>query len=303
MKNMYFSNYYFDNMMGPYDVKMKLKNGSKFLFLNNYYKYNFIHANGEQSLMCYCSYANDRSEALKSISYSNEILSYISGVPICVDWLQTDNNLFEFSISDWNNISNKNKHNLNYISKKVSRFNAELNLFKAIMKLNYIALENMLNNNNEDSMLYYFKIIEKLAKKNYEKFQQRHYTKAKKNSNKANLKIFIKKFLKEELNITMTENMLNTSNDFIYKNLLKEAYNSIFLKISFFCNTKGIEANIDDLDRMVKLRNCLAHGDDEKDEVILNSLDTAFILSNEFIAAYFFDKRYKDICIDTAYSL
>lgn len=289
--------------MGPYDVKMKLKNGAKFLFLNNYYKYNYVHANGEQSLMCCCPQANDRLEAFKAISYSNKILSYISGVPIFVDRLQNDNNLLGFSISDGNNISNKNKDNLNYISKKVSRFNKELDLFKAIMKLNYSALENMLNGNNEDSMLCYFKIIEKLAKKNYEKFQQRHYTKAKKNSNKSNLKIFIKNFLEKELNITMTENMLNTTNDFIYKNLLKEAYNSIFLKISFFCNTKGIEVSINDLDRMVKLRNCLAHGDDEEDGVILHSLETAFILSNEFIAEYFFDKSYKDICIDTAYSL
>lgn len=41
MLNAYIYRYDFDNFEDPYRFKIKLKNGSKFKFLNNYYKYNF----------------------------------------------------------------------------------------------------------------------------------------------------------------------------------------------------------------------------------------------------------------------
>lgn len=48
----------------------------------------------------------------------------------------------------------------------------------------------------------------------------------------------------------MTENMLNTSTDEIYKKLRIESYSSIFMKIS---------VDLDKLNELVKTRNKLAH--------------------------------------------
>lgn len=89
----------------------------------------------------------------------------------------------------------------------------------------------------------------------------------------------------------MTKNMLKTSTDEIYKKLRIEAYSSIFMKISFFCNCKKISIDLGKLNELVKTRNKLAHGDFVDVNVLNNALGLAFWLSNECISLYFFQKN------------
>jgi hypothetical protein len=289
--------YDFDNFDEPFRFKIKLKNGSKFRFLNNYYEYYFYPKDNEQALRSYCL-LDTKEEAKKSIEFSNNVLQYIIMAPI----LQKDVSIRKKEINrvilcDEANISTKNISILKYVSEKILKFKVEYDLFNEVINLNHVALSNLIMHRKEDSILYYFKIIEKLSKKNYVKFHERNYTKKVKQNNKNKLRSFLENYFNENLKVDMTEGILSTAIEEIYKKLRREAYSSIYLKISFFCNCKSIPVNLESLSELVKTRNKLAHGDTVENEVLDNALSTAFLLSREFISIYFFNKKYSEISI------
>lgn len=299
-KYIYRCRYDFDNFEYPYRFKIKFRNGSKFIFLNNYYEYFFYPSEKEQCLFSYCILKKqDEEVAENNIKFSNNVLQYIFCIPISRRDLYIEKRGNNLDIKKIYNISDEKQKKLDYISNKILKFKKEKDFFKEIMKLNSIALSNLVNFNIEDSILYYFKIIEKISKKNYIKFHERNYTKIVKKNNKVKLKNFIKDYFKENLKVSMTENMLNTAVDKIYIKLRNEAYNSIFMKISFFFNSKEIDFDSKNLSDLVKTRNKLAHGDFVDKTILSAVLGTAIYLSNECVAMYFFQKRYKEIHFDT----
>lgn len=301
MLNLYTYRYDFDNFEYPYRFKIKFKNGSKFKFLNNYYKYCFNHKEGDQTLYCYCCLEmKDKKEAERRIRFSNNVLQYICITPLD----DKSTYVYESDESDDTYLDNfntetKNIAKLSDISEKIFKFKVDRGLFEEVMGLNGIALLGLVNDNMEDSVLYYFKIIEKLSKRNYVKYHEKNYTKKVKQINKNILRNFIEKYFNENLKVKMSENMLNTSTDEIYKKMRSEAYSAIFLKISFFCNFKKISVDLNKLNELVKTRNKLAHGDLVDIDALNSSLVTASSLSNEFIASYFFQKKYKEVNLNT----
>ncbi|MET7040551.1 hypothetical protein WBZ18_00515 [Clostridium botulinum] len=307
MLNEYVYVYDFDNFSDFYDYKLKFRNGTKFKFLDNYYEYYFSPKSeegyGEQTLYCYCWLKKENeTEALNKIRFSNKVLEYLTCIPI-----HDEKDCIRNDIVDENYISNKFKNishtkvikKLEHVSAYISRFKVERDLFEDVIRLNEIAFKNLLNAESywEDSLFYSFKVIEKIAKKNYIKFHERKYTKKVKKDNKKQLRNFIAKYFKESFGITMTENMLNTSVDEIYKKMREEAYDSIFLKISFFCNIKKLSVDLDEVAKLVKVRNKLAHGDFVAQDKLGHLVGMAFNLSRQFISLYFFDKTYEDINI------
>ncbi|MBB6622249.1 hypothetical protein H7E67_02290 [Clostridium gasigenes] len=296
----YFYKYDFDNFEEPYRFKINIKNGSKFKFLNNYYEYYFYPREKEQLLCCYSFSEMDKEGAERQIQFSNNVLQFIFIAPIC------DKNVYIQELDknkditvDYVNISTKKIDILRYISDKILKFKVERELFEEVIGLHGVALSCLINNNYEDSVLYHFKIIEKLSKKNYIKFHEKNYTKKVKQTNKNKIRSFIEEYFTKNLKVRMTENMLSTATDEIYKKLRKEAYSSIFLKISFLCNCKNLLIDSDKVNELVKTRNKLAHGDSVEEYVVHNSLRTAILLSQESISLYFFHKKYKDIHIST----
>ncbi|WP_459625137.1 hypothetical protein [Clostridium tetani] len=307
MLNEYIYIYNFDSFSDFYDYKLRFRNGTKFQFLDSYYEYYFSPKSdagyGEQTLYCYCWLKeDDEIEALNKIRFSNRVLEYLTCIPI-----HDEKACIKNYIVDDNYISNKFKNTsytkaikkLEHISAHILRFKIERDLFEDVIRLNEIAFKNLLNSENywEDSLFYSFKVIEKLAKKNYIKFHEKRYTKKVKRDNKKQLRKFIVEYFKESFRITMTENMLNTSVDEIYKKMREEAYDSIFLKISFFCNIKKLSVDLDEIAELVKVRNKLAHGDFVSQDKLENLIGMAFCLSREFISLYFFNKTYEDINI------
>lgn len=298
MSYIYCYKYEFDNFEYPFKFKLRFRNGIKFKFLNNYYQYYFSPKGKEQLLYCYCLLSEkDEEKAKKNILLSNNVLEYICMAPI------SDRNTFVKCINNEDdinfNIICKNINKLKTISDKILRFKVERNLFEEVMGLNTVALTNYVNNNIEDSFLYYFKIIEKISKKNYLKFCEKKYTKQMKRSNKRVLYNFIENYLNDNLKVKMTDNMLRTSTDEIYKNLRQLAYNSIFSKISFFYKCKDLSIDLEKLSQMVKTRNKLAHGDFVDNKNLIELLGYTTWVSNECISLYFFRKEYGDIYSDT----
>lgn len=299
MLNKYFYRYEFDNFEYLYRFKLRLKNGCKFKFLNNYYEYYFYPKENEQVLLCHC-FSEIINKAESCIEFSNNVLQYICAAPMTDKdmGVAKDNSNKDIPFKNVN-ISIKKVQKLEYVSDKILKFKVERKLFEEVMELYSAALLNLVKNNIEDSILYYFKIIEKLSKKNYVKFHERNYTKQVKKRNKDVIYNFIKEYLHKNLNIDMTNNMLNTTTDEIYKKIRYEAYNSIFLKISFFCNCKNISVDLNELGNLVKTRNKLAHGDFIDEDSLGSSIKIAMFLSSEFVATYFFQKKYNEINIDT----
>lgn len=295
----FINKYEFDNF-DEYRFKVTLKNGAKFKFLDVYFEYYFLPKDDSQLLLsCYYP-TTDENIATEKLTLANKVLGYIFTIPISLDYIHTASNKFEENIPEAPiNIAKNKLDILNFVSNKVSKFNNEKLLFSEVINLHDIALMNLINDRNEDAILYYFKIIEKLAKKNFIKFHERNYTNAVKKNNKNKLKTFLKDFLKSNLKITMTEDMLNTATDEIYKKIRYESYNSIFLKISFFCQCKNISIPEKDLRILVKTRNKLAHGDIVKDATIHKALQIAVNLSQNFISTYFFRTTYNNISIYT----
>lgn len=297
--NTFICRYDFDNFEDPHKFKLKLRNGARFQILNNYYEYSFLPKEYEQALFCY-SLLDSKKEAEESIEFSNNVIQYLCCIPI----YERDSYIFEREldtsvICKTSNISVKKEKIFKYVSDKILKFKVERKLFDEVINLNRVAFSNFAENRIEDSILYYFKIIEKLAKKNHTKFYEKNYTKKVKQNNKQRLRNFIEEYFDENFKINMTENMLNTAIDDIYIKLKSQAYSSIFLKISFFCNCKNIDISADKLNVLVKTRNKLAHGDIVDESMLESSISTAFWLSNEFIALYFFNKHYHEINIDT----
>lgn len=297
----YTSRYNFDNYDDPYIFKPILKSDARFKCLNVYYRYHLHNENlnTEQIFdIWYCSDSEDNDMVKKEIDLANNVIQFLFTIPITIEYMNKKEipNKIE---GVFRSISVKKIRTLTFISNKITRFNKEKPFFEEIMKLYDIAFKNQINDRYEDAILYYFKVIEKIAKRHYIKFHERNYTKQVKRRNKNDLNIFLKKFLKENLNVSMTSKMLNTVVDEVYLKIRNESYNSIFLKISFFCNCKKVKSDNELIHALVKTRNKLAHGDRVTDNYILASLGTAQHLANEFISLFFFNVKYSKIQIKT----
>ncbi len=297
--NAFIRTYDFDNFGDPYIFGIKLKNGAKFNFLNVYYEYYFYPKEYERILYFY-SLASTKEEAENNMDFSSKILQYLCCAPIYEkDSYVNNKDIDKNVIYEKANISKDTLKRLEFVSNKVVKFNVERKLFSEVIDLNNSALSNLVNFRYEDTILYYFKVIEKLAKKNYTKFYEKNYTKKVKQNNKKILHDFIEEYFNKCFKVKVTDNMLNTVCDELYIKFKECAYSSIFLKISFFCNCKKISIDLKELNDLVKIRNKLAHGDSVDEEVLEKLAWRALWLSNDFIAAYFFNTDYYNINIET----
>ncbi|WP_032118876.1 hypothetical protein [Clostridium celatum] len=297
----YITKYNFDNFEPPFRFKVPFKNGAKFKLLNVYYEYYFSPSEYEQTLVCsYYSDNDDLETAKNNINNSTTILQYLLSIPLesnnidktfVLPWLE--------EITDFKNISNQKEDTLKFISYKVTKFNNSTTFFYEVLKLYNIGFKNNVFDRNEDAVLYYFKVIERISKHYYTRFNDKYYTNQVKRNNKREVHIFLERFLKENLKVAMTSDMLNTMVDGIYSNIRNEAYNSTFLKISFFCEHNNIKVNYNKLHQLVKTRNKLAHGDEVAKETLLQSLKLAFKLAQSFISINCFNKNFSDISLQT----
>ena len=109
--------------------------------------------------------------------------------------------------------------------------------------------------------MYFFKVIERIAKQYYVVYIQRHHTKAITSKNKNELKIMLKNYILNNLYVELTDDILNRKVDLFYKEIKMEFYGSIFNKISLFVTKEEINISVDTISKLVKLRNKIAHGD------------------------------------------
>jgi hypothetical protein len=154
-----------------------------------------------------------------------------------------------------NSISKRSLDVFQYIDKCSSKFNTTKSFFFDILGLYIVALENLIEERTEDAFLYYFKITEKVSKHYYLSYMKRHNTKIANKNKKSDLKKIIKQYAKDKFFIQVTEDMLTTKTDSLYKFLKEEFYGSLFNKISLIITKECIPINLDEVSKLVKTRN------------------------------------------------
>lgn len=142
-------------------------------------------------------------------------------------------------------------------------------------------------------------MIERIAKQYYIVYMQRHHTKSVTKKNKRELKDLLKSYALNNLQIEVTEDMLDRKVDLFYKDIKLEFYGSIFNKISLFVTKEGVDVDISAISKMVKLRNKIAHGDVVSNEQLLDGLAECEYLAMQIFSIYFFRARYEELHINS----
>lgn len=291
----YCTKYYFDNIHNDWSIRLKIRNGTCFKFLDCIYKYYHIPHNLEHELQTYFNISGlSDKEAIERIKISQLTLSFLFDVPIYERYNLIEEFNKEIPVVN-SSLSKLSQNIMNELDIQVKKFKLEKAFYIEILDLHNVASNHYYNANYEDSLLYYFKLIEKLAKKNYLKFKQRNYTSARKRSDKLYLKTVIEKFFESNLEVKLTQDMLNNQTDLLFKDLQNRGYGNVFSKISLFITKNKISVDIEKVTKLVKTRNILAHGDTLAVNEIVDNLTFCNYLAREFIALYFFRKKYKKI--------
>ncbi len=238
-----------------------------------------------------------KEEASKKMRNVAKILSFM----FALNFYSEDNMILERELKLEPNklLANKSVENLKYVEEKINRFNINNQFFYDILDLLNIAYDNLYRGRDEDAFLYFFKVIERIAKKHYLVYMERHHTTGSTRNNKRELRKLLKNYTEKLLQVRLTEDMMDRKVDMIYKSIKFEFYGSVFNKISLFIKKNKIRIDIKDVSNLVKARNKIAHGGTiEPDDLSMFLIDCEY-LANEMFAYQFFGKDYLDLKISS----
>ena len=239
---------------------------------------------------------NHSKEVAKGIFEKvSKLLSYLFALPL----YNKENQFIEvkWSIETNNALSRKTLKTMNLLENKIKRFSKITNFYNETMDLLIVALENFFKYRKEDAFVYFFKVIERIAKQYYIVYMQRHHTKAITKKNKNDLRTFLKHYALNNLQIELTEDMLARKVDLFYKDIKMEFYGSVFNKISLFVKKEQININVNAISKMVKVRNKIAHGDSVDEDMLTRCLAECEYLAMQMFSVYFFRKKYTELHI------
>lgn len=236
-----------------------------------------------------------KEEAYKIFDLVSKILTYIFAIPIHtrISYVYES----EQEIYPNNFLSQKYLQNLVFIENKIGKFKCTQSFFYELLGLLSVAFDNLYNRRDEDAFLYFFKIVERIAKNNYLIYVQQHHNKSATKNNKNKLKQIIKDYALDCLKVELTEDMLDRKIDLIYRDLKLEFYGSVFDKISLFTIINNFNFEKNKIAQLVKVRNKIAHGDIIDENLLNEYLANCEYLSMQMFSLYFFGRKYEDIHI------
>lgn len=286
----YYMRYYFDNFHYYFENRVAIRHGTCFSFMGCKVKFYQLPFEDRCILVSCCGDTLTKNLAEEKMINALKILSFLFAINIASE----GSVVWESNIVLEENqlLSKKAKNILQNVERKIERFNLNLDFFYEIINLLCIAYENLFNDRDEDAFIYFFKIIEKISKKHYLIYMQRHHTVKASKICKTELRNFLVKYSIDFLNVELTEDMINRKVDMIYKNLKIEFYGNVFSKISLFVKRHKIKIDIDVISKLVKIRNKTAHGDSIEQNILSDYLIYCEYLANEMIAYHFFHKDY-----------
>lgn len=289
----YILRYDYDNYYEIFECVPAVRNGACFEVLGCKIKF---YQTKDPSIVFWINGNNiSRDQAKRKLNNVCKIISFI----FALSFNGGDNAFFSTDLQlETNNILSKTSlYKIDYIEKKINNFKATKQFFEEVLDLIIVAYDNLYNIRDEDAFVYFFKVIERIAKKNYLIHMQRHHTKSVTKKNKQELRKLIEKYANDFLLVNLTKDMMDRKIDMIYKKLNMEFYGSVFNKISLFISKENIDIDINNISNLVKIRNKIAHGDIIEEDTLLEYLGTCEYLSMQMFSLYFFRKKYEDIHI------
>lgn len=286
--------YEYDNFHSIYENIAAIRHGTCFDFMECRVNFYQLPIDDRSITFSCCGDSADEKTAEEKMKIAAQVLSFLLAMNISTAEFRIWEDDSEMRLCHL--LSKKARNNLQKIEERIKRFEAVRPLFYEIMHLSGVAYDNLLNNRDEDAFIYFFKIVEKIAKSHYLKYMQRHHTAGATKKNKKELRKFVERFANDILKVELTENMVNSKVDILYKNLKMDLYGNIYGKISLFIKQYKIKnVNMNMVSELVKSRNKIAHGDIIDSDRLVNCLGDCEYLANEMTAFYFFHMDYLDI--------
>ena len=285
--------YDFDNFDSIYECIPSVRNGVAFSMFDCIVK--FYTMNDYQITFWVNGSEHNKKEAKEIFEKVSKLLSYLFALPIYSE----ENRYFEveWCLRTNNMLSKKSMNSITLIEKSINKFSKTSPYFVENLNLLIVAIDNLFKYRKEDAFVYFFKVIERIAKQYYVVYIQRHHTKAVTSKNKNELKTMLKNYALNNLYVELTEDILNRKVDLFYKEIKMEFYGSIFNKISLFVTKEEVGISVDTISKLVKLRNKIAHGDTVDEQKLTNYLGQCEYLAMQMFSKQFFRRRYEELHI------
>lgn len=285
--------YDFDNFDSIYECIPSVRNGVAFGMFDCIVK--FYTMNDRQVAFWVNGSNHTKNEAEEIFEKVSKLLSYLFALPIyskenrCLEgeWCLQTNNM----------LSKKTTNTISLIEKSINKFDKTSSYFEENLDLLIVAIDNLYKCREEEAFVYFFKVIERIAKQYYIVYTQRHHTKAATSKNKNELKTMLKNYAQNNLCVELTEDILNRKVDLFYKEMKMEFYGNIFNKISLFVTKEKVGISVDTISKLVKLRNKIAHGDAVDEQKLTNYLGHCEYLAMQMFSKQFFRRRYEELHI------
>ena len=195
--------YDFDNFDSIYECIPSVRNGVAFGMFDCIVK--FYTMNDNQVTFWINGSNHTKKEAEGIFEKVSKLLSYLFALPIYgkenrhfeVEWCLQTNNM----------LSKKSMNTISLIEKSINKFSKTSTYFEENLDLLIVAIDNLFKYRKEDAFVYFFKVIERIAKQYYVVYIQRHYTKAVTSKNKNELKTMLKNYALNNLYVELTEDL------------------------------------------------------------------------------------------------
>lgn len=234
----------------------------------------------------YFSKDKNLNVAKEKIRRAIELFIFLTGIPFAVNSSVVETVGDDIPAIDVNH-SKKKMHDLEECNRIYGRVRKKRCLLENALKLYAVAIKEdfLLNENKENALFTYFKIIEIIVKD--------EFSVEKNNINKGQdcTKKYIKQMLNNVYGIETQENRLDDLEGTIRQTVFEQTFDNMYHKIMWFFKRKNILVNKNVVSNIVSLRNDIAHGE----SVIINEemdeyKDVAF-LARKTIEAKFFGKK------------
>ena len=285
--------YYYDNFSDVFECTPKVRHGAVIELFDCKVKF---HTLGEHLIVFWVDgEKHSKEEAYEICKEVSKVFSYIFALP----FYSKENQFYEVESKIEKNtlFSKQSLGKLEYIEGKILKFEEIKPFFNQCLNLLVIAFDNLFKERDEDAFMYFFKVVERIAKEDYMETQRKLDNKSTKKRNKNKIRDFLREYGLEELQVQLTDDMLNNKTDLIYNEILREFYGSTYNKIALFITKHNIDINVEDINKLVHLRNKIAHGDIIDEKEIKNYVGRCEYLAMQLFSMCFFRKEYKELHI------
>lgn len=292
----YIIRYFYDNYNDDYyQCKPRIQNGSVIELQDC--KVQFYTVGDPMVVYWINGESYSKEEAISLANFASKILTYMFALPYyeksnVINISETSQSISKNSLASKRTLSK-----IDFIDSKIRRFSKTRPFFNSMLDLLTVSYDNLYKCRDEDAFIYFFKVIEQIVKQYYQFYLRRFHTISVKRKNKAVIKDFINYYSMDNMDVHLTDDMLNVKVDLLYNEVFKELYGSVFGKISLFVTKNNISFDINLISKIVKIRNKIAHGDMVDSDSLSLMLLYCEKLSLQIFSKFFFNVDYQDLHI------